>query len=93
MAQNEKELLNLKPQYEEYKKKEEECTKMWASSSVTIYLIKYGVGVLYAYRIDKLIHPDMRKMQYNSGCFKKSFTTLKAYINLFRKHVQCFELS
>jgi hypothetical protein len=28
MAQNEKELLKLKPQYEEYKKKEEECTKM-----------------------------------------------------------------
>jgi hypothetical protein len=27
------------------------------------------------------------------GCFKKSFTTLKAYINLFRGHVQCFELS
>jgi hypothetical protein len=23
----------------------------------------------------------------------KSFTTLKAYINLFRGHVQCFELS
>jgi hypothetical protein len=28
-----------------------------------------------------------------TGCFKKSFTTLKAYINLFRGHVQCFELS
>jgi hypothetical protein len=25
--------------------------------------------------------------------FKKSFTTLKAYIHLFRDHVQCFELS
>jgi hypothetical protein len=23
----------------------------------------------------------------NAGCFKKSFTTLKAYINLFRGHV------
>jgi hypothetical protein len=29
----------------------------------------------------------------NAGCFKKSFTTLKACINLFRGHVQCFELS
>jgi hypothetical protein len=29
----------------------------------------------------------------NAGCFKKSFTTLRAYINLFRGHVQCFELS
>jgi hypothetical protein len=28
-----------------------------------------------------------------AGCFKKSFTTLKAYINLFRGLVQCFELS
>jgi hypothetical protein len=27
------------------------------------------------------------------GCYTKSFTTLKAYINLFRGHVQCFELS
>jgi hypothetical protein len=27
------------------------------------------------------------------GCFKKSFTALKAYFNLFRGQVQCFELS
>jgi hypothetical protein len=27
-----------------------------------------------------------------TGCFKKSFATLKTYINLFRGHVQCFEL-
>jgi hypothetical protein len=26
------------------------------------------------------------------GCFKKSFTTLKDYKDLFREHVQCFEL-
>jgi hypothetical protein len=25
-------------------------------------------------------------------CFRKSFATLKAYINVFREHVQCFEL-
>jgi hypothetical protein len=30
---------------------------------------------------------------FNTGYFKKSFTTLKVYINLFRVHVQCFELS
>jgi hypothetical protein len=35
---------------------------------------------------------------YNSvfvtrGCFKKSFTTLGAHINVFRGHVQCSELS
>jgi ribosomal protein L31 len=29
----------------------------------------------------------------NAKCFKKRFTTLKAYTYLFRGHVQCFELS
>jgi hypothetical protein len=29
----------------------------------------------------------------NGRCFKKSFTTLKAYVNLFKGHVPCFELS
>jgi hypothetical protein len=29
----------------------------------------------------------------NTECFKKSFTTLKAYIHLLRGHVLCFELS
>jgi hypothetical protein len=29
----------------------------------------------------------------NTWCFKKSFTILKAYINVFRGHAQCFELS
>jgi ABC-type multidrug transport system fused ATPase/permease subunit len=28
-----------------------------------------------------------------TGCFKKSFTTLKAYRNLYRGHTQSFELS
>jgi hypothetical protein len=28
----------------------------------------------------------------NTDCFKKSFTTLNAYINVFRGYVQCFEL-
>jgi hypothetical protein len=28
----------------------------------------------------------------NAKCFKKSFTTLKAHIYLFRGQVQCFEL-
>ena len=30
---------------------------------------------------------------YNTGCFKKSFTILKAYRNLYRGHTQGFELS
>jgi hypothetical protein len=29
----------------------------------------------------------------NTGCLKKSFTTLKAYRNLYRGHTQRFELS
>jgi len=29
----------------------------------------------------------------NIGCFKKSFTTLKAYRNLYRGHTQRFEMS
>jgi hypothetical protein len=29
----------------------------------------------------------------NTGCFKKRFTTLKACINLFGGHIQCFKLS
>ena len=33
------------------------------------------------------------KCVYNTGCFKKSFTTLKAYRNLYRGHTQGFELS
>jgi hypothetical protein len=28
-----------------------------------------------------------------TGCFKKSFTALKACINLLKGHVRCFELS
>jgi hypothetical protein len=29
----------------------------------------------------------------NRGCLKKSFANLGAYINSFRGHVQCFEVS
>jgi hypothetical protein len=30
---------------------------------------------------------------YYAGCFKTGFTALRALINLFRVHAQCFELS
>jgi hypothetical protein len=36
---------------------------------------------------------DALRVAANTGCFKKSFTTLKAYINLYRGHTQRFELS
>jgi hypothetical protein len=42
-----------------------------------------SAGALTSFRYD---FPDIQ-------CFKKSFTTLKAYVNLFRGHLQCFELS
>jgi hypothetical protein len=29
----------------------------------------------------------------NAGCLKKNVTTLNVYVNLFRVHAQCFELS
>jgi hypothetical protein len=35
----------------------------------------------------------IRKHWLYTGCFKKSFTTLKAYRNLYRGHTQRFELS
>jgi len=37
--------------------------------------------------------PTFFLILFNTGCFKKSFTTLKAYRNLYRGHTQRFELS
>jgi hypothetical protein len=37
--------------------------------------------------------PGIVTVQCNVMCFKKSFTTSKAYMQLFRGHVQCLELS
>jgi hypothetical protein len=36
---------------------------------------------------------DLPACSIMPGCFKKSSTPLEAYKNLFRGHVQCFELS
>jgi len=36
---------------------------------------------------------NVRTVLQNTGCFKKSFTTLKAYRNLYRGHTHRFELS
>jgi hypothetical protein len=33
-----------------------------------------------------------KEKKNNTGCFKKSFTAMKAYIKVFRGHAQCFEL-
>jgi hypothetical protein len=56
-------------------------------------------GVLNCHKVAKHTEFHLRYLQFNvtstgnAECFKKSFTTLKAYINLFRGHEQCFELS
>ena len=46
--------------------------------------------------IDHILHRNcllQRGFEGNTGCFKKSFTTLKAYRNLYRGHTQRFERS
>jgi hypothetical protein len=48
---------------------------------VYIYIYIYFLNTLYIY------------ICIYTGCFKKSFTTLKAFINLFGGNTQCFELS
>lgn len=41
MAQNERKFLYLKPQYEEYKKKEEECKTVWVYSFLVKLFLFY----------------------------------------------------
>jgi hypothetical protein len=43
--------------------------------------------------VKKYLHLLCPYHSVNAGRFKKSFTTLKAYINSFRGHIQCFVLS
>jgi hypothetical protein len=55
-------------------------------------------SILICYNVAKDAEFYQRPLRFNvtstgnSGCFKYSFTSLKAYINLFGGHVQCFEL-
>jgi hypothetical protein len=44
------------------------------------------------YRLQQSLTICSIKYYNYTGCFKKSFTTLKVYTNLFKGHVQCFEL-
>jgi hypothetical protein len=44
-------------------------------------------------KMEARIETSTTDMFKYAECFIKSFTTLTAYINLFKKHVQCFELS
>jgi hypothetical protein len=52
-------------------------TKYWKGPPLTVNTLQYIKFILL----------------FNTGCFKKSFTTLNAYRNLYRGHTQRFELS
>jgi hypothetical protein len=56
---------------------------------------KYGTILFKSRRILWDGHGDHTREANNiyTGCLERSFTTLKAYINVFRAYVQCFELS
>jgi hypothetical protein len=45
--------------------------------------------------VASLVSPNILSFDHiiYTGCFKKSFTNLKAYRNLYRGHTECFELS
>jgi hypothetical protein len=55
-------------------------------------------SVLNCHNIAKHTEFHLGKLRFNvtstgnTGCFRKSFRDLKAYVNLFRGRVQCFEL-
>jgi hypothetical protein len=56
-------------------------------------------SVLNCHNVAKHTEFYLKQLRFNvpstgiARCFKKSFTSLKAYANLFRGLVQCFELS
>jgi hypothetical protein len=62
---------------------------LYAAASELTFMDKFPVSREH-------LHGDVTTgtAKRNTGRFKKSFTALKAYVvNLFRTHVQCFELS
>ena len=76
------------------------CTwGMWVWEDVWTEHIEHLLWVklrpdIEGWKNDKKINQNSLKIMSNyTGCFKKSFTTLKAYRNLYRGHTQRFELS
>jgi hypothetical protein len=55
-------------------------------------------SILNCYNVTKHAEFCLGKLRFyatatgSAGCFKRRFTALQAYINLFRGHVQRFEL-
>jgi hypothetical protein len=62
-------------------------------SSLSADVRHYCRGGRSGRRTFRKVYAAIALLLYNTGCFIKGFTTLKEYINLFRGHVQCFELS
>ena len=59
-----------------------------------ISMVKVALNKGKALFINKLdLNLGKKPVNYYTGYFKKSFTTLKAYRNLYRGHTQRFELS
>jgi hypothetical protein len=59
-----------------------------------MYIYMRFLWKLYVIKSDYIFSGHVLLCEY-IGCSKKGFTTLKEYrpINLFRRHVQCFEMS
>jgi hypothetical protein len=53
----------------------------------------YSIRYTLCRFVDCLLASSQRTCKTYTGCFKKSFTNLKAYRNLYRGHTQRFELS
>jgi hypothetical protein len=61
-----------------------------------IWHVKYSTFMLIVRICDKVVLGTrffckrVDEIQKNTGCFKKSFTSLKVYIHLFRRHQHVF---
>ena len=65
----------------------------FSSNMVAIHIYVYICIRVYIYMCVYIYVYICIYMYIYTGCFKKSFTTLKAYRNLYRGHTQRFELS
>jgi hypothetical protein len=63
----------------------------WINTTTPPY--SEGPATTFNFNQTKPVHILTRTIYPYIECFKKSFTTLKVNINLFRRHIQCFELS
>jgi hypothetical protein len=71
--------------------------KMFPELSYPQALLGSLVSIYWKFQFTKIVSEFVINFKKHSikvdGCFKKSFTSLKAYRNLYRGHTQRFELS